>query len=311
MATSGVITYSPAFLDLVLEAYEIAGGKDMAAASIPAHMLESAKRSLNLIIKAWQAEEIFLWKSEYATLFLAPGTVQYALGSVHATKSYVATAATAAAASGASSIVVVSVTGLAVGQNIGVMLSTNALQWFTISNIASTTITLSGALSASVVSGAAVYAYTTRLVRPYEVRGASMISGDGTQQYELHQASRERYNSIPAGTTSGQPIEWYYQAKRTAAPLFTIYPKPETSLDLIRLDVVEVIEDLVSGDNEVDIPQAWLNPLVRALAVVLAEKLGASAEHIMRLEGKAQDALALVRGSDREPYCQFGLQQWL
>jgi hypothetical protein len=74
MATSGVATFNPDFLDLIEEAYERCGIENRTG-----YDLRTARRSLDIMFAEWASRGLNLWTIEQRSLSLVPGTSQYAL----------------------------------------------------------------------------------------------------------------------------------------------------------------------------------------------------------------------------------------
>jgi hypothetical protein len=123
VATSGSIDFTSSGNQLIEDALIEIGVLDESEA-MTAAMAVRGRRTLNLMVKTWQAQGANLWRNTLGYLFLAKSTESYSLGSSgwHATESYVETTASAAAVSGASAVVLTSATGVATGDYIGIEL---------------------------------------------------------------------------------------------------------------------------------------------------------------------------------------------
>lgn len=112
MATSGLYGYKPTALDVVTESLGIIG------AYAPGETLDPSEsadvlRTLEMMIKAWQADHIGMWTSKELSLFLQNDTYSYNIGPTgdHCAKTFAKSELSAAAASGASSITIDATTG--------------------------------------------------------------------------------------------------------------------------------------------------------------------------------------------------------
>ena len=107
MATSGVYRYNVTAGDILTESLGIIGVYS------PGETLDStettdALRSLNMMLKSWQAEHIGLWLNKELVLFLQEDEYVYNIGPTgdHCTSSFAKTEVATAAANGASSLVI-------------------------------------------------------------------------------------------------------------------------------------------------------------------------------------------------------------
>jgi len=114
MAGSDSYNYNRTAAQIITEAYELAGLSEVGE-SMPSEDVTTCLASLNMMVKAWQAEGIGLWKNVNASLFPSSSGYEYSIGPTstdHCTASHLKTEiATAIAASG-TSLVVDSVTGV-------------------------------------------------------------------------------------------------------------------------------------------------------------------------------------------------------
>lgn len=114
--------------------------------------------------------------------------------------------------------------------------------------------------------------------------------------------TKQEYNILGNKTTSGNPIQMYYQPMLNYGDLY-VFPTPAT-VDATNNKVYIVyqrpFEDfLVTGDNP-DFPQEWLDALKYGLAARLAAEYGLSTEQRMMLQKEAKEVkdLALSFGTE-------------
>lgn len=305
MSTSGTYNYTLTRNDIIRLALQGINAIELTDAAIPQEQQEHAEKVLNLMIKEWEADYIGIWKTQSATLFLQYGTRNYELGptGTHCTKSYTQTNIATAAISGASSIIVDSASGLTIADYIGVELDDNTLQWFTISGIAGTTITLSGTLTDSVAVDNIVYAYTTKIQRPL------YILDDVTKQYinnndieiPLTRMTRVGYNRIPYKTQISEPFQFYYDKQMTNGVLY-IYPVPGDVTKVINFSFKEPLQSFDAAANTPDFPDEWGNPLVTCLKAKLGSlpSYAVPADIQALLNNEAAMALDKMRQFDLE-----------
>jgi len=163
MATSQSYNYNLTRDQILTEALRNIGalpfGQTMSAAQ-----KDDANRSLNMMAKSWVNEGIGLWLNQETVIYLQNDTIQYSLGPngdhFAAASDAVKTELSAAAASGAASFSVDSITGISVGDNIGIELDSGAIQWTMVNTIVGTTITPTTVLSGAAAEDNHVYVYT-------------------------------------------------------------------------------------------------------------------------------------------------------
>ena len=240
-----------------------------------------AGRYLDSLIKSWEAEGCGLWAQTEATLFLDAGTVSYTLGgssSSHIADVVVETTTSAASVSGATTVTATIVTGMTVGDVIGIILDDATLQWTTIDaiNTGTKVITLHTALTDDVASGNRIYTYTTTIHRPYDVHQVRYRK-DGDIDRVLEKLHRADYFALPQKSTSSTPTSYYYDTQLSYGTLY-LWPAADTTAGRIKLTYQRALEDMDAATDNPDFPQEWLLALVYNLAVLLAPIYGKDAK---------------------------------
>lgn len=303
MATSGSINLSASRDDIITEALEILGVL-AEGASPSAAQLTSCARTLNYMIKAWQADGINLFAVQQVYLFLIKNQSAYSLISTttdHYTASFVETTTSAAALSGASSIVVTSATGISASDKIGVY-QDSTMHWTTVNGAPSgSTVTLTAALTADVASGAVVYAYTSKAKRPMRVLESVVHDENDTP---IHVGSREEYFNQSGKGTDGR-VNTIYFDPQVAAPKLYVWPQTDDERHYLKLYIQRTLEDVDAAVDEVDFPQEWYLPLAANLAVLLGPKYGKSLNMLAAISAMADREYQRVSGFDTEAVSIF------
>lgn len=305
MATSGVYTFTQNRNQIIKRALRqlnvIDAGKSPSAA-----IVADAADALNAMVKAWQASGIHIWSVEEATLFVQPGQADYDLGLTatdHATSSYVATTLSAAEASGQTVLSITSASGMASGDNIGIVLDGGTIHWSTISGSPGATATIAGALTGNAASGNAVYAYTSKIVRPLRIPAARRYTFSDGQEIDLGKPlARLDYRAMPNKTTRGAVNQFYYDPRGGATVLgrMSLWTAPANVLDAIKFTYHRPLQDFSASTDTPDLPQEWVNALTFNLAVDLATEFSVPADKYATVKQRAEEYLALATGYDRE-----------
>lgn len=277
MTTSGVTSYSCTELDIIEAAMENIG-KLAAGETMSAEDILVCRRRLNMIYKQWVSQVDFapglkMWCRRTGWLFLQKDQVAYSLGPSGdecASETYYHTTLSANASSGASTITVASITGLASAMRIGVKLTSGSMQWTTINGTPSgSTVTLTATLTGAAASGGVVYAYTSKILRPFELLTANIrdSSGNDAMKFDVNMLLEE-YESIPSKSATGTPSRGYFEAKKTNTTLF-LDCAPDDLTNVLRIRFQSYIEDTTATTQDVDFPAEWLRPLAYQLAIDL------------------------------------------
>ena len=272
MATSGSVDYNRTAEQVIRDAlellqvispYETLEGNDYSTCLV----------TLNLMIKAWQAQGLHLWTEQEGVLFLNDDQLSYNLGGTSpdkASDNIYKTEISTAEASGQTVLSVDSTTSMSVSDQIGVVLDSGAIHWSTVSSKTATTVTIASATTGAAAVGNNVYTYTTALGRPLHISSVRLLSDDDIET-ELMSLSRMQYFRIPNKTTSGTPTQYFLDKQRTVTKMY-IYPVSDNAERRIRFTYKRIMEDIDSSTNDFDFPQEWLACLTYNLAVWVAPK---------------------------------------
>lgn len=298
MSTSGSVNVNLNRNQIINDAFlliGVLGAEDTLSAADQAY----GNRILDIMIKQWQAMGIGLWTTTESTVFLTSGTASYQLGGsspAKASTTVVETTTTAAAALGAGSIAVTTATGMTIGDNIGIVLDSGTIQWTTITNISSLTITLNAVLTGAAASGNRVYTYTTALNRPFDITQVRLRNNSDIDRV-LTKLAREDYFAIPNKTTTGVPSLFYYDSQLTSATLY-LWPVPDSVNLRLKATIQRTLEDMDAAANNPDFPQEWLLAIVYNLAVFLAPAYGKEVKIQQGLGQMANFALQTAKSFD-------------
>ena len=310
MATSGSVNFAMTRDDIIRGALKKLGAFD-ASDSIPADEVQDAAFALNAVVKELMAEgEVGLWLRQIITLFIQQDQETYTLGSGstdHYTVSYNETTLAADAAAGASSITVTSATGFTTTYYIGVQLDSGAIDWTTVSSVASTTIGLTATLDSAASSGNNVYVYQTKA--PYFQRAINCFRRDDSDiDTTVDILAYEDYVTLSQKDNTGAPDLVSWQPNLTSGKLFVWPTGGAEDINKLVLTVDRTIEDFDATTDNPDFPIEWGNVLVWLLAADLAPDYGLGLQDRMylRAEAERKKERALQYGQDTGPV-RFGI----
>jgi len=306
MALSGSSNFGLNAGEIIEEALELLGVSVLGGTVNDDHKA-SCLRTLEMMVKAWQADGVSLWKNVEAALFLAYEGYEYNIGPSgnNCTDSWVKTEIAVAASSGDSTIEVDSDTGISDGDYIGIELDDYSLQWTTVNgDPASDVITLAAVLTDDVAVDNHVYTYTSKLQRPLRINEAririeSSDDNDNCTEVPLDIKLRNQYMAIADKEATGTADLIYYDPKLTNGKLH-VYPACDDVQHFIKLTGKIPIEDFDKAANDPDFPQEWLLALAWNLAVLVAPKFGKAKVINQKFELKALAFKRAVSLFDRE-----------
>jgi hypothetical protein len=124
--------------------------------------------------------------------------------------------------------------------------------------------------------------------------------------------TRQEYNQLGNKTSSGVPVQLYYNPLLTYGEI-NVFPVPDATVAAaytVKFVYQRPFEDfLISADNP-DFPQEWLEALKYGLAVRLAPEYGLPVQErqLLGQEAKAAKDLALSYGTE-EGSVYFGIMR--
>lgn len=313
MSTSGSTNYSLTTNTIIRKAYEFLGVYTPSDTIAPEDVA-SALDWLNMMVKSWQTQGVYLWKEGIGTLFLQKGTRKYTLGPSgdHGSDTTVRTTLSASAASSATTLTVTSSTGMTAGDYIGVELDSGTLYWTTIVSVASSTsVTITSGLTSAATSGNQVYTYTTRIGKPLHITSATVRDENDFERPLQIDAREDYFNTITDKYQEGDVYRLYFQPRLTSTDIY-LYQVPNSTKKVIEFSYYKAIEDFDNSSDDPDFPSEFTLCLVVNLAKYLAPGAGKDQKYINTIAPQADDLFTqLKEWSHEHNYIQVNpTDQW-
>lgn len=288
MTVSNVHTFTMTRDEIVIEALELTGTHNLGT-SPAAEVLDSCTRSLNLFLKAWQPKGLFLHTYKPATLFLGKGQQSYLLGPTgdHATESYTETTLTADGSATDTVLTVDSESGISVADYIGIVLDDGTLHWDTVASLAP--LTLTTGLASAATSGNAVYAYTTKIIRPVKISDVR-LEGDASSDQPISKLALSDYLAMPSKNTESTPSQYAYDPQLDNSRLY-VWPTTGDVTEKINFLYQKPVDDFTTDTDTATAPSDWLQCLCLGLAYTIAPKRMIPLDEQMALKARYEDAL--------------------
>lgn len=264
--------------------------------------------NLNLIVKQWQGKADFapglkVWTRKTGHVFLRAFTGQYSLNSSFAgwtNDQYDQTYSTAPAAAAATALVVQSLSGVLVGDHVGIELDTGDMFWSTVGTLGTLTINLTTPLPSSSAAGNIVFSYTNTPPQPLLVETATLRD----QYYNdtpLNLLQRRDYDFLPnkvSPNNYGDPAAILYENQLTVGNLYMDIAGSNDVTKHIVLTYMETVQDIVNNTDTPYYPQEWYLPLCWALAKQCAPMF--NAKWSPEMESNYNDSLGIAKHKDPE-----------
>ncbi len=299
MATSGSTNFTMTRNELLISALRTAGivGLEQSASSAN---LSSANLKLNMAIKTLE-QKYHIWTRAHATVFLEVSQRTYTLGTSgdQASDTIVQTTLSADEAAAQTVLSMTSTTGMTAADVVGIVLDDGTIQWTTIVSVASTTITITAALTSAASSGNIVYTYTTLLTRPLKILSAT-IRGSDLIEHQIDVISRDTYMNLPNKHSDGTVHQIYYDPGRNSAGTLYVYNPPDSANDTLQIEYARSIQDFDTSTDNPDFPVNYFLGLELYLAGLLCPASG-KMEKGRDLLAQGLAHLDIAEQGDREP----------
>jgi hypothetical protein len=301
MTTSNSTDFNLARDEIVNEAYREIGVKTPGRA-LTSEEMNDGVRSLNIMIKSWEAAGIYLWKETEGTLFLVPSQNSYRLdaATANATTEFTQTTLSADEITGETTISVNDTSSFTLGDFVGIKQDNNTLHWSIINAIGATTIGINDALTNDASENNVVYNYTTKINRPQRISSCRLRNTQSQTDIVLKEISRSTYFDLSNKFSEGKPTKFYYDKQLNYGDLY-LWSTAGSVDDLIKFTFSRTFEDYDEPLNTSDFPVEWLEAIITNLAYKLGKKYGIGAQRLAQIKEDAQTTKAIVEGWDREP----------
>lgn len=258
--------------------------------------------ALNDILLNLQTKKVHIWSETEAVIPLNPNQQKYVFGTDHAFTDYVYTTANSALI-GATTLNVVSTTGMATGDNIGIELSTGVRQWTTLTVVDGDTVTLGDALTAAVDDLASVYAYTTGIDQPIRVESVRYSDNYTANEISTEGVARDTYFNQSSKDATGSVNNWYFSRKLDVGELY-VWPVASDCKNLLRITFLKPQYIPEDQSENILIPPEWYIALKFKLAADLGIIYAIDPNKQMMLEQKAALYLkdAMESDDDNAPF---------
>jgi len=153
---------------------------------------------------------------------------------------------------------------------------------------------LAATLTGAAASGATVFAYTSKILRPFEiVTGVRRDSSDDDTPIDVNM-SLDEYEMIPSKTSVSAPSGLYFEGRRTNARVY-LNAAPDDLTNVIRFVYLSYIEDFSASTNDADLPAEWFRALSAQLSIDCCLPFGRSVTPELKMT--RDEAIAMARNA--------------
>lgn len=284
---------------------------------------EQGSNALNDLLSWLQTKQIHLWSATEAFLPLNPNQKRYSFPGDHCFTDYACTKTTAANEGDAifdlggetlleldtdtvlifadSRIRVETVTGMTIGDNVGIELPSGERWWDTISAIDEDELWFQTTtdLPSFINLGAVVYTYTTAIDQPVRILDARYADDCDTDEIPTTQLARQIYYNQPSKNSVGACNGWYYD-RQLSIGYFNVWPVAQDCNEVIRFTFIKPQYIPSDQADDILIPPEWYLPLKLKLAAELGVIYAIDPNKQVILEQKAANFIEDALGTDNE-----------
>ena len=125
-------------------------------------------------------------------------------------------------------------------------------------------------------------------------------SGDGSTDLQLNRISMEEYLKIPRKTQTGRSSQYAVRRDRDNI-VVSLWPLPDNSTNILKLETVKYIEDVSRSNQTADISRRFLPCLTAGTAYFMAMKRpGVDMNRIQMIKGEYEERLLRAQEEDKE-----------
>ena len=140
-------------------------------------------------------------------------------------------------------------------------------------------------------------------VRPLRIESMRFTQSDGTEAPRMISVSREDYFTLPRKDAGGSSTQFYYDPQEGQGVLYVwpVLSAISNPAESIKFTYLRPFFDFDTADNNPDVPQEWLNAIIKVLAADLAMTYYPGNMQMQAgVEARAQGALMKAKDFDRE-----------
>ncbi len=276
MATSGNIDLVYSRDDIIQEAFEqirvVEPGEPPEQ-----QLIDSASRTLNMMVKAWQTKGLQIHTVVRRYLFAEPDTRQYIVDGNTArwVSSYVPTTILTTQVSGGNTVDLTDVANIVSGTLIGLYTDDQTVFWTSATGAPTgNTVPLADVIPSDITEGSTAYYYQTSDVagRPMDIIEVWERNYNGNDR-PLDQISRQEYSELTLKTNDGGIVSVFYDPQVNPPSIF-IWPEHQDMRMILGCWVKRTIENFDVAADDADFPQEAFLALAFNLAMLLVAKMG-------------------------------------
>jgi len=142
---------------------------------------------------------------------------------------------------------------------------------------------------------------STTPLRLLEVR----YSDANDREIPMIPLTRTEYFELPEKTSSGPPTQYWYDADSQDMNIYVWPVKGTVTTESIEYTYQRKLEDVDSLEDNIDVPEEWLDTIAYKLAQRLLIPFGVKGERAMMINAMAERLWAEAMDYDREPMITF------
>jgi hypothetical protein len=262
---------------------------------------------LNMLVKQWMGKADFApglkaFSRRRGHLFLSGITGTYPVNAAATgwTNLYIQTTCSTTVGAGATAIPAVMVTGMTIGDKIGIDQDAGTIYWSTILSFTGNTINITGTVTSQATVGASIYTYTTAAQQPLFIETASLRDFQGND-VPLTLMTSQQYDLLPnkqAPTNTGDPVAIYYDDQLGTGYIRTDVAGASDLSKHIIATYFEPCQDFTNAADTPYFPQEWYLPLALETSKLCAPMFRVSWTPLM--QETAATALRIAQNKDTE-----------
>ena len=189
---------------------------------------------------------------------------------------------------------------MAAADKVGIALDSKIRHWTTIVTVdSSTQITITTGLPSVSKSGSSVFTFTNLIQRPLRILSTRRKTFSEDSEISVNSWSRnECFNQVNK-VSQGTVVNSYYSPQLDDGR-FYVWQTSDSIEKFLRITFERPIQDIDTGDENLDFPGEWLEAIIYNLAFRLSDDYDAPPQKISSVAQKAVQFLDDLIGFDEE-----------
>jgi len=300
MTTSADYTLDLDTNDIMEDAFDnLQIGQD--GETLTGDMYKRARRTLNLMIKEWEALGTKLWATKQGALFLVKGSHEYSFATANLANTFYETDLTVAGIATDTTVTVTSDDNISASDTIQILLDDGTAHWTTVNGApVANVVTLTAALPSAAAIGKKVRNYRGTFVPVSRIKDVRRRDSASSEIPVIFDSEQTYFRQVDK-TSAGDPIQAWFKRGIPSGTMH-VWGQPDESDKILLFTYDAKLQIMTTSTETFDLPDYWHSAIVYNLAYRLIPKFGCAMGRKEVLMDLATTSMTRALSYDTELY---------